>query len=106
HRGVRLRSVRRSPMHTVSRLSLLFNPSRCVEELRPFDGSEEHPAWTHVFRVELQTPGGGRARRTALTGRPPTSTWLVPPQAGRILRRLARVAMMQASDHGGLDDSA
>ena len=25
-------------------------------------GPERHPAWTHVFRVEFQTPGGGRPR--------------------------------------------
>ena len=38
--------------------------------LRPFVlGSEGHPAWTNVFRVEFQTQGGGRPRRTALTGR-------------------------------------
>ena len=48
-------------------VSLLFNPSRCVEELRPFvkrlgHGSEEHPAWTSVFRVECQTHGAGRPR--------------------------------------------
>ena len=48
-------------------LSLLFNPSRCVEELRPFvkrldHGSEEHPAWTSVFRVECQTHGVGKPR--------------------------------------------
>jgi hypothetical protein len=46
-------------------LSLLFNPSRCLEELRPFGkrlghGSEQHPAWTNVFRVECQTQGAGR----------------------------------------------
>ena len=27
--------------------------------------SERHPAWTHVFRVVFQTPGGRRPRRTA-----------------------------------------
>jgi hypothetical protein len=47
--------------------SLLFNPSRCVEELRSLvkrlgHGSEQHPAWTHVFRVECQTHGAGRPR--------------------------------------------
>jgi transposase len=25
--------------------------------------SERHPAWTHVFRVEVQTQGGGRPRQ-------------------------------------------
>ena len=45
-------------------------------------GSEGHPAWTNVFRVEFQTQGGGRPRRTALTGRPATSAWRVHP-AGR-----------------------
>jgi hypothetical protein len=67
---------------------------------------KDTPAWTHVFRVEFQTPGGGRPRRTALTGRPATSAWPVPPQAGRTLRRLPRVAMMEAADHRGLDDPA
>jgi hypothetical protein len=48
-------------------LSLLFNPSRCLEELRPFvkrlgHGSEQHPAWTNVFRVECQTQGARRPR--------------------------------------------
>jgi hypothetical protein len=42
-------------------------------------GSEGHPAWTHVFRVEFQTHGGGRPRRTALTDRPATSAWRVHP---------------------------
>ena len=45
-------------------------------------GSEGHPVWTHVFRVEFQTHGGGRPRRTALTDRPPTSAWRAHP-AGR-----------------------
>ena len=49
------------------RLFLPLNPSRCSEDwLRPFVlGSEGHPAWTQVFRVEFQTQGGGRPRRTA-----------------------------------------
>jgi hypothetical protein len=59
-----------------------------------------------VLRVESQTPGGGRARRTALTCRPATSGRQVHPQVGRILRRLACVPMMQASDHAYLDDAA
>jgi hypothetical protein len=89
-------------------LSLPLNPSRCSEDwLRPFVlGSEGHPAWTNVFRVEFQTQGGGRPRRTALTGRPATSARRVHPAAGRILRRLACVAMMEAADHGRLDDPA
>jgi hypothetical protein len=48
-------------------VSLLFSPSRCLEELRPLvkrlgHGSEQHPAWTNVFRVECQTQGAGRPR--------------------------------------------
>jgi hypothetical protein len=65
-----------------------------------------HPAWTHVFRVVFQTLGGRRPRRTADR---PTGAFRVagPPPAGRtVLRRLARVTMMEASDHGGLDDPA
>jgi hypothetical protein len=86
-------------------LSLTLNPSRCSEDwLRPFvRGSEGHPAWTNVFRVEFQTQGGGRPRRTALTGRPATSARRVHAAAGRILRRLACVAMMEAADDGRLD---
>ena len=50
-----------------SSVSLPLNPSRCSEDrLRPFVvGSEGHPAWTQVFRVEFQTQGGGRRKRTA-----------------------------------------
>jgi hypothetical protein len=65
-----------------------------------------HPAWTHVFRVVFQTPGGRRPRRSALTGRPEPSVWPVPPAGRTVLRRLARVTMMEASDHGGLDNPA
>src|SRR4030095_17079552 len=45
-------------------------------------------------------------RGTAWTGRPAPSAWRDSPQVGRILRRLACVPMMQASDHGYLDDAA
>ena len=40
------------------------------------------------------------------TGRQAPSAWRDSPQVGRILRRLACVPMMQASDHGYLDDAA
>jgi hypothetical protein len=84
---------------------------RCSEDrVRPFVRStaprlRRTPGWTHVFRVAFQTPGGGGPRRTARTGRPVISAWPVHPQAGRILRSLARVTMMEAADHGCLDDS-
>ncbi len=115
--GERLRdapaALRRRGIRNAGRdLSLPFNASRCSEDrLRPFVRStapwlRRTPGWTHVFRVALQTPGGGGPRRTARTGRPAISAWPVHPQAGRILRRLARVAMMEAADHGCLDESA
>ena len=55
--------------------------------------------------MEPQTQGGGRPG-TAWTDRPATYTWRRRPQVASILRRLACVPMMQASDHGYLDDSA
>jgi hypothetical protein len=55
---------------------------------------------------EPQTQGGGTPKATAVTGRPVTSAWRVHPQAGRILRRLACVAMMEPADHGRLDNPA
>jgi hypothetical protein len=87
-------------------LCLPFNPSRYSEDrLRPF---------VNVVGSSLRgTPpcGATDARRrkteaTAVTGRPATSAWQVHPQAGRILRRLACVAMMEPADHGRLDDPA
>jgi signal transduction histidine kinase len=60
-------------------VSLPFNPSGCSEDrLRPFvkrtgPWLRRRPSMTNVLRVEFQTPGGGRPRRTALTGRPTTS---------------------------------
>jgi hypothetical protein len=93
-------------------LSLPFNASKCSEDRRrPFEehralALKEQAAWAHVFRVVVQIPGGGAPRRTARTGRPATSAWPVHPPAGWILGRLARVTMMEAADHGGLDDPA
>jgi hypothetical protein len=53
---------------------------------------------TSVNRGHLTSVFSGQLT-SALTGR-------YPPQAGRTLRRLPRVAMMEAADHRGLDDPA
>ena len=71
-------------------------------------GSEGHPSWIQVFRVEFQTQGGGRPRRTA--GDRPTGDVSVATGTARrpkgFLRRLAGVAGMEAADQGRLDDPA
>jgi ABC transporter substrate binding protein len=56
-----------------------------------------HPAWTRQAEEERGEP---------LTGRPEPSAWPVPPADRTVLRRLAHVTMMEAADHGGLDDPA
>jgi hypothetical protein len=55
--------------------------------------------WSHRRKAEED-------RGTAWTGPPATYAWRHSPQVGRILRRLACVPMMQASDHGRLHDPA
>ncbi len=109
------RSVPRPRLRTMDRLVwvgvLPLNPSRCSEDwLRPFV--------THWALTPKDTPRGPTCsvwcfkrkaeedRGEPLTGRPATSAWRVHPAAGRILRRLACVAMMQAADHGRLHDPA
>jgi hypothetical protein len=57
----------RTAVCATANLSLPFNPSTYLEELPPFvkrlgHGSEQHPAWTNVFRVECQTQGARRPR--------------------------------------------
>jgi hypothetical protein len=93
-------------------LSLPFNPSRCSEDrLRPFVrrtdlGSERTP------RVDSRVPCGvsdARRKKTEANraDRPTGALRVAGTPAGRtVLRRLARVPMMQASDHGCLNDPA
>ena len=88
-----------------SGLCLPFNPSRYSEDrARPFvkvvgPGSEGHPLRSDRRKAEED-------RGTAWTDRPATYAWRHSPQFGRILRRLAGIAMMEPADHGRLDDPA
>ena len=87
-------------------LSLPFNPSGWVENLWPFvNRTESVPRRTPkrdrrvpVWSVRQQA--GESEANQELTGPPAVSAWRHPSQARRILRRVARVAMMEAADHG------